>query len=94
MITPTIHLNGTGGQDLLDQACEAARALNKAADVLASVGPNARDYYPQGDHAFPQARREHEERMAKLRALAAEYEAMAEAIADTMDERRLMRFGR
>jgi hypothetical protein len=86
MLTPTIHMNGTAGQDLLLDACTCGDVLRNAIDDIAKRGPNARDYYPQGDAAFSQARDEHRSRMDRLRAILKEYEAMAEAISDEMDE--------
>lgn len=88
MITPTIHLNGTSGSDLLEQVCDAASALRMALDAMANAGPNARDYYPQGDHAFTQARAEHVARQDQIRRVIAEYDALAGAIDDAMTARK------
>jgi hypothetical protein len=46
-------------------------------------GPNGRDYYPAGDQAFPQAIKEHYDRIEKLHAVKAEIDQIAEHIADT-----------
>ena len=82
MILPTIHLNGTSQHDLLDYNCNMVHTLSQALDVMSEYGPNARDYYPQGDHAFAQARKEHEERMAAIRKIKFEIEKIAEYVAD------------
>ena len=50
-LTPTIHLNGTAKQDLLEERYEAIRACAALREALAKAAPNARDYYPQGPHA-------------------------------------------
>lgn len=63
---PTIHLNGTGGSTLLKEYTEAWQALRAARDVLLSATCNARDFYPQGDHAYQDARFERSEAIAKL----------------------------
>jgi len=44
MTPPTIHLNGTAPQDLLDSLFDALDALYVARDVLAKTAPNGRDY--------------------------------------------------
>lgn len=80
--TPTIHLNGTGREALLTQCCDAASAIGQAIDAACQAAPNGRDYYPQGDAAFKAARSEHEDRVARLRVVMAEYEALAESISE------------
>jgi len=88
MRAPTIHLNGTSGEALLDQATSAAQALREALEAMGRAAPNARDYYVQGPEAFPLADDAHDARCAAVRALIAEYEELAEALADALDERR------
>lgn len=63
---PTIHLNGTGAKTLRDEYYEALKALNNLHDVLAATTCNARDFYPQGDSAWSDARYERAEAFAKL----------------------------
>lgn len=87
MTVPSIHLNGTSGEELLDQATGVAQALNAALEVASVAAPNARDYYPQGDAAFTEAKREHGDRIQRLTELRDEYQALAEAIADAIDAR-------
>ena len=72
---PTIHLNGTGAQSLADEYHAVYRALDMASDALAAATCNARDFYPQGDAAWQQAREERAEMFRKL----AEVQAYAEA---------------
>ncbi len=52
MKAPTVHLNGTSPQALLDAATEAREAVEAAVQKLRAVYPNARDYYPQGPGAL------------------------------------------
>jgi hypothetical protein len=66
MRLPTIHLNGTSKSELERRIESAAQALDNAIELLAEAAPNARDYYPQGDGAFSEAQREHNDRMIKL----------------------------
>lgn len=63
---PTIHLNGTGASTLAEEYGAAWRALLGARDALVASTCNARDFYPQGDHAFNDARFERSEALAKL----------------------------
>jgi len=63
---PTVHLNGTSGEVLLEQLRGARRALDAALEALAAAYPNARDYYVQPG-GFSPAQQQHETRIAKLR---------------------------
>lgn len=49
---PTIHLNGTGSTTLRDEYAAAYDAIGKAVDALVAATSNARDFYPQGEHAY------------------------------------------
>jgi hypothetical protein len=72
---PTIHLNGTGAKSLADEYHAVYRAIGRASDALQAATCNARDFYPQGDAAWQQARDERAEMFRKL----AEVQAYAEA---------------
>lgn len=63
---PTIHLNGSGVRPLLNEYHLAWIALKSARDALAATTCNARDFYPQGDEAFHDAKFERAEAFAKL----------------------------
>jgi hypothetical protein len=58
---PTIHLNGTGAQNLKHEYRAARRAISAAVDALAAATCNARDFYPQGQGAWQQACAERQE---------------------------------
>lgn len=63
LITPTVHLNGTSKEELVElrlAAVEACRALHEA---MQKAMPNDRDYYPQGEGAGKQAREAWAERL-------------------------------
>jgi phage shock protein A len=64
---PTIHLNGTGRNDLRDEYAAAYDAIDKAIEALASATLNGRDYYPQAAGAYSQARSERDAALAQLR---------------------------
>jgi hypothetical protein len=78
---PTVHINGTSKQELLEQYISACTALRNALVTLSSIYPNGRDYYPQGPNAIHEAMEQHSNRMAKLRAVLAEIEQLAEHVA-------------
>ena len=83
MIFPTIHMNGTSAESLVDQNRAAWNALRSAVEALDAAAPNGRDYYPQGDHAIGEAMREHTERVKPLLKAMRELDAIAEHIYDT-----------
>ena len=80
MQTPTIHLNGTSREHLLNPICYAIYTLQTAVEALAETAPNARDYYVQSMDVFYAAQREHEQRMHKLADVIRELNAIGEAI--------------
>jgi len=55
MIIPTVHLNGTSGQDLLEQQQAILDALRAVREAMMAATPNGRDYYPQGEDAIGEA---------------------------------------
>jgi hypothetical protein len=77
---PTVHLNGTSRDDLLEQIALAVHSLHEAGRKLAATCPNGRDYYPQGVSAIGRALDQHEARMRKLREIIAELEQIGESI--------------
>ena len=82
MTFPTVHLNGTSKQDLLDGYMNAASALRNAIEALAKAGPNGRDYYVVNSREFDTARIEHAARLKKVNEVLAEVEQIMENIAD------------
>lgn len=64
--TPSIHVNGTPQERLLEQATAAMQALREAVTALQGMSPNGRDYYPQGAAVFEEAMREQREREMSL----------------------------
>jgi hypothetical protein len=46
MTLPTIHLNGTSQEALIDDARTAYSALDEAVKALCRMHPHGRDYYP------------------------------------------------
>jgi len=78
MMTPTIHINGTSREQLLEGYLSAITALDTALDKLLLTAPNGRDYYVQGDDAWRKASAEHLERMRALHAVREELSQIAE----------------
>ena len=72
---PTIHLNGTSPGALADEYHRLYQAIDQASRALEAATCNARDFYPQGDSAWQQARNERDEMFRKL----AEVQTYAEA---------------
>ena len=64
---PTVHLNGTSGQDLRREYQTAYRAVKFAIDSLCETTCSGRDYYPQGNGAYTQAYAERQTALCKLR---------------------------
>lgn len=64
---PTLHLNGSGKITLRDEYAAAYDAIDKAIDALAAATVNGRDYYPQADGAYYQARSERDAALDQLR---------------------------
>lgn len=77
MTKPTIHLNGSSVDDLLQDYRDAMNAVAEAIDKTHRTSPNARDYYVQGDDAYRDARNEHKDRIAKLVTVYDELEELA-----------------
>lgn len=80
MTLPTIHLNGTSKQSLIDGYCDAYDALNNAYEVLKQTAPNGRDFYPQGPEAFKAADNEHMARLRKIDEVLKELQTLSMAI--------------
>ena len=91
MLVPTIHLNGTSGEDLLDQYASAVEAVREAIDAVCDAGPNARDYYVQGPDAALAAQREHEARVASIKRVRDDLAAIVEGIQDQIDAKEAAR---
>lgn len=90
LMVPTVHLNGTSGEDLESQLEEAVQTVMNAITALAEAAPNARDYYTQGPGAFGKAVAQHELRAEKLRGVRDELMAVWEAVQE-QNERRSQR---
>jgi hypothetical protein len=77
---PTINMNGTARQDLIDQQLDVVNALSQVLDALAKARPNGRDY-PTGTDALMAALREHRTLADRIETLRTQVENKAMRIA-------------
>lgn len=84
---PTIHLNGSSPERLMEGYMEAYKALHKALEVLGETAPNARDYYVVSDTAFTVARNQHDARMQSVKNVLEEMHALMDHVQDQIDQR-------
>jgi hypothetical protein len=86
---PTITLNGTSPDSLLDDYCTAASAIRKGRDALQKAAPNARDYCQgaAGSEDWMLARNEHFARLAALDGILADLEDLAQHASNVVDAR-------
>jgi hypothetical protein len=82
MIKPTIHRNGTGRDQLLEQVLEAGHKVYEALKALEAASPNGRDYYPQGPDAINTAVQEYTVRVYKLKEVWDDLQELAIHISD------------
>lgn len=79
MISPTININGTSADDLIEPRKAAYDALQAAIKALQQVTPNGRDYPANNDQCV-EDRQWHYARLKALDIIAAEIVAEAVAI--------------
>ncbi len=78
---PTVHLNGTSRNELLEQVRNAYTALQDAINVMCKAAPHGRDYYPQtSDAPYELARTQHYNRITKIEEVMKEYLQMYKEI--------------
>jgi len=81
-MVPTIHLNGTSCQELMDQIVNVERAGRKMLQALYDASPNGRDYYTQGDNAFHEVQSEHQDRVKRIQSVIDEIQEIADSISE------------
>ncbi len=77
---PTIHLNGTSKNALIEQYSQACMAIQRAIRAMCEASPHGRDYYPQGPDTYRQANDEHLARIKKLEDVGNELQQIIENI--------------
>ncbi len=83
---PTVHLNGTTKDDLLDAIEDAFHAVSEALDKMRKTCPNGRDYQTRGALPFEVALAQHQHRLLRVASVMDELEAIATAIHEGVDE--------
>lgn len=91
-MVPTVHLNGTSGSVLSNQAFMVTHACNGLLMALSDAAPNGRDYYTQGPDALKKAQTEHANRVERVKAIFAEYTHISEMIQEQIDAKNARRF--
>ena len=87
MRTPTIHLNGTSAEVLLDGVQKALVALDIASTQIRNMAPQPQDYYPQGYRdAFYDASYSHSQMLAKIASVRHEIYGVYEGILDQQED--------
>jgi hypothetical protein len=82
LMVPTVHRNGTNGNDLLEQLMDARGTIHDAIKALENAAPNGRDYYLKGDGAIQVAICQHVARAKALQGVYNELGTIAEGIVD------------
>ncbi len=82
LVMPTINLNGTSANTLLDTYCNARQAVLEAMKALQEAEFHPRDYMQQANGAaiWKKAQAEHEERLLKLHSIEADLLLIAEHV--------------
>lgn len=92
MITPTIHLGGSPGQQLLDEKLEVIESLRKVHAALVAASPNGRDY--PAARVFAEACGEHRAHYALIATMLHDFESLAEDIQAQIDAIHAQKRGR
>jgi predicted ABC-class ATPase len=72
MIAPTVNLNGTSMNDLLDQRSDALKLIRQLQRLLANMYPHGRDYFNAA--IYKKAVERHRDQLAVLDSLRKEIE--------------------
>lgn len=84
---PTVHLNGSSPDSLLDAYREVLDVCLKLAKALAEAQPNGRDFYPQGPNAISVAMAEHRTRVERVKLTMDEITALYDGVMDQVEAR-------
>lgn len=82
LVTPVVHLSGSGREALIREASENALACRELAEKLGKNFPHGRDYYIMGDGIYKDAREAFQERVDAIWKMAEEFENMAIELAE------------
>lgn len=85
LAVPTVHLNGTHGQDLVEQQKKVWHAAKALQDALCEAAPHGRDYYVQPGPALQIARGQNDDRIAAVQKILGETEAILDSLWHQVD---------
>lgn len=90
---PTIHLNGSSSQTLVEGFGKAAHAIRAAIDAVAETAPHMRDFYVQedGEALFRHAQAQHRARLIALGTVLVDIESLGVSVIEQEDERNKIR---
>lgn len=80
LVIPTVHINGTGGIDLIEQYSDAMLAIEISLQKLPS--PHGRDYYLQDGYAVTKAILQRDAWATSLRQIYRDLEAIGMNVVD------------
>ena len=60
IVHPTVHLNGTSREELIDQYSGIFTAIRATRQALQNSAPHSRDYPPHGFSSYPEAREQYQ----------------------------------
>ena len=77
---PTVHLNGTSADSLVNQRLEVVESLRDTLNAIGQAWPHGRDYYVQGPNALEEAQDLWQGRVEVLKTMVADITQEALAI--------------
>ena len=89
MRVPTMHLNGTSAQVLVDDAAAAVGDAERLLRQLYRIAPHGRDFYPQGPQALKEAAEEHRTLIEKVEMILAELREYRFALVSQMNGKKV-----
>lgn len=91
---PTVHINGSDAQTLLDANMDVLATLRILDTKIREAAPNARDYYVDGSGVYELARKEHDVALRAIQGVADRYFEIVEGIRGQIEARDARRRGR
>jgi hypothetical protein len=87
-MNPTVNLNGTSGEELLNQVSAVLAGLRQTQQAMSEATPHGRDYqHDASGESYRAARAEHINRMTQIFELIRWYEESQRNIYDQVTER-------
>jgi hypothetical protein len=85
---PTLNLNGTSGEALMQELRTAGEAVRTAIEAVGAMTVHGRDFQTAEIGAYNQARFEQKARLEKLRSVLDEIRCLQENVYEQMQSRR------